>query len=218
MHINALADWLRAKLPWPIWNFFRKIANSVLGPLHFSLETGHLRSCLKSRAVDRKGEPLPWFVYPAIQFLLPKDFSQKLILEWGAGQSTFFWAKRASRVVSFEADRKWHSVLNRTKPANVSLFLVREDISDVNAHVGCELFDIIVVDGLDRYKCAERSLSLLAPNGAIIVDNAEGKIDFYGYPPGNSTQHCTSIFYQADCFLLKGDEPPLVTLSFWKIG
>src|SRR6266568_2845681 len=84
MHINALADWLRAKLPWPIWNFFRKIANSVLGPLHFSLETGHLRSCLKSRAVDRKGEPLPWFVYPAIQFLLPKDFSQKLILEGGA--------------------------------------------------------------------------------------------------------------------------------------
>ena len=238
MHINAVADWLRAKLPWPIWNFFRKIANSLLGPLHFSLETGHLRSCLKSRAVDRKGEPLPWFVYSAIQFLLPKNFSQKLILEWGAGQSTFFWAKRASKVVSFEADPKWYSVLNKSKPANVSLFLVREDISDADGHLQDELFDIIVVDGLDRFKCAKRSLKLLAPNGAIIVDNSEGnhgprpgygiidiyregglrRIDFYGYPPGNSTQQCTSIFCRADCFLLKGDENPLVTLSFWKIG
>ena len=33
------------------------MANSILGPIHFSLETGHLRSCLGSRAVDRKGDP-----------------------------------------------------------------------------------------------------------------------------------------------------------------
>ena len=78
MHLNTLADRLRAALPKPIWNLLRKSANAVLGPLHFSLETGHLRSCLKSRAVDRHGNPLPWFTYPAIQFLLPKDWRQRL--------------------------------------------------------------------------------------------------------------------------------------------
>src|SRR5437867_1026631 len=135
MHINTLADRLRAALPKPIWNVFRKTANAVLGPLHFSLETGHLRSCLKSRAVDRHGHPLPWFTYPAIQFLLLKDLAERRILEWGAGQSTLFWAKRAKEVLAFEADPAWFKTLSPLVPSNVSLHLVREDISDAEPHL-----------------------------------------------------------------------------------
>src|SRR2546426_573218 len=107
-----------------------------------------------------------------------------------------------------DRDRAWHKILSPLMPANVALHLVKEDISDAEPHLQSGPFDVIVVDGLDRYRCAERSLGLLAENGAILVDNAEGnhgprpgygyinlyreaglaRVDFYGYPPGNSTQ------------------------------
>ena len=123
-------------------------------------------------------------------------------------------------------------------PPNVFLYLVGEDVLDVDQYLNEESFDVVVVDGLDRFLCAKRSLSLLAPDGAIVVDNSEGnhgprkgygiidlyrdaglsRIDFYGYPPGNSTQQCTSIFYRDRCFLTRGDELPFVTLSLWKIA
>lgn len=188
--------------------------------------------------MDRHGEPLPWYTYPAIQFLLPKDFRGKRVLEWGAGQSTLFWAHRAKEVVAFESDARWCSTLMKHKPPNALIHLVNKDASNVESLLNGEPFDVIVVDGLDRWKCAERSLNLLTPDGAIIVDDAErncgpqpgygcidlyreaglSRLDFYGYSPGNTTQHCTSIFFRGGCFLIGGEENPQVTLSFWKIG
>lgn len=237
MHILALADKLRATLPRPIWEICRKAANSLLGPLHFSLETGHFWSCVRSRAVDRKGHPLPWYTYPAIQFLLPKDFSEKRVLEWGGGQSSLFWAERAKEVVVFESDRTWSSRLERHKRPNMSVHLVSKHASESGQLLTGQRFDIIVVDGLDRWLCAEISLNLLDPDGAIIVDDSEcncgpisgcgfidlyrraglSRIDFYGYSPGNSTQHCTSIFFKQECFLIRGGENPAISLSFWQI-
>lgn len=234
MRINLLADRVRASLPRGLWNVFRKIGNIILGPWFFSFETGYFQSACRSKAVDRHGNPLPWFVYPAIQFLLAKDFRQKTVLEWGAGQSTRWWAARSRRVVSFEGDRDWHAMLCQNKPANATIHLVKEDLSDAARLIGTELFDVIIVDGLDRYKCAELSLQLLAPGGAIIVDNAEGnhgprpgygilnlyreagfsRVDFYGYAPGNTIQHCTSLFYRGDCFVTRGEELPKVHLAF----
>lgn len=231
-----MADRLRSVLPRPIWEGVRKISNAVLGPLHFSLETGHLRSSLASRAMTRQGEPIPWFTYSAIQFLMMKRFSDRSILEWGAGQSTFFWARRAQSVVSLEADPAWFDKLKPNLPKNVSLHLVREDIADADSAILDQKFDLIICDGLDRYKCAERSVSLMKPRGGIIIDNSDGnqgprpgfgfidlyrqsgfsRVDFYGYPPGNTVQQSTSLLFKGECFLLDGDENPWAPLSFWE--
>lgn len=184
--------------------------------------------------MDGQGEPLPWYTYPAIQFLLLKDFSQRRVLEWGAGQSTLFWAKRAREVIAFEADKQWCDYLMNHLPPNAAIHQVNRDLA--HSPLGeDETFDVIVVDGLDRWKCAKWSVSLLADEGVIIVDDAErsvgpepgcriadlyretgfSRMDFYGYSPGNTTQHCTSIFFRESCFLNRGDENPEITLSFW---
>lgn len=235
MHINTLADKLRAVLPSPIWEALRKVSNAILGPIHFSIETGHLRSCFRSRAVDRHGNPLPWFTYPAIQFLLMKNFAGRSVLEWGAGQSTLFWAQRASSVTSMEEDPNWYSELLKKLPSNASLHLTKRDLSNADVVLKGRQFDIIVCDGLDRFLCAERSIPLLKSDGAIIIDNSDGnqgprpgfgfielyresglsRIDFYGYPPGNTVQQCTSIFFRNSCFLFSGTERPWPPLSFW---
>jgi hypothetical protein len=238
MHIHALANRLRAALPRPIWEITRRAANATLGPLHFSVETGHLRSSLLARAVDRHGEPLPWYTYPAIQFLLPKNFTGKRVLEWGAGQSTLFWAKRAREVVAFESDRRWHQRLAGRRLPNATIHRVDDGAAAAEASLAGQRFDIIAVDGLDRWSSAKASLGILAPDGAIILDDAErnpgpnlsgrgcidlyreaglSRVDFYGYSPGNTTQHCTSLFFRGGCFLMRGEREPEVTLSVWAI-
>lgn len=231
MHINSLADKLRKTLPKPLWEITRKITNSILGPLHFSLETGHLRSCLSSRAIDRHGNPLPWFTYSAIQFLLAKDFSDKNILEWGSGQSTYFWMTRAKWLVSVEDSLEWFLKINDSVSNNVVMVRTDTNLGNLPDIVSANSYDVIVCDGLDRSACALLSLDLLNTDGVIIIDNSDGlakevmkkyrdegysRIDFYGYPPGNTVQQCTSMFFKDSSFILRGDEYPLAQLTYWK--
>jgi hypothetical protein len=174
MNIHSIADCARKKTPPFIFNPLRKIVNAILGPICFSLSTGHIRSAFKSFAVDRRGNPLPWFSYPTIQLLLSSDFTDKRVLEWGAGQSTLFWAKRAHEVISFEHDRIWADSLRPKLPVNVKLHVIKENMSDYDSQFAPGKFDVIVVDGLDRYKGARFSLDLIKEDGVIIVDNSEG--------------------------------------------
>lgn len=241
MHINLLADKLRAALPAPIWNAFRKVSNAVLAPIHFSLETGHLRSSLASRAMTAGGDPIPWFTYPAVQFLMSKSNYIKAkgasVLEWGAGQSTLFWANIASRVVSMESDQTWAARVSARAPNNVEIHLVGSDASGAAKAIAGRKFDIVVCDGLDRWICARDSIGLVNEGGAVIIDNSDGnqgpragfgfielyrdagfsRVDFYGYPPGNTVQHCTSLLFRGDCFLLSGatGDAPRPPLSMW---
>ena len=69
----------------------RRIGTAFLTPLSFALNSGHFRSAFAEKALSRRGKAIPWFTYPAIDFLVAKDFSASSILEFGGGQSTKFW-------------------------------------------------------------------------------------------------------------------------------
>jgi hypothetical protein len=66
----------------------------------------HLQSAVRNAPVDAHGEPVPWYTYPAIDYLRQLDFSDKTVFEYGSGYSTLFWASAARRVVSVEEDEK----------------------------------------------------------------------------------------------------------------
>ena len=154
--------------------------------------------------------------------------SDKSVLEFGAGQSTLWWAGRAKSVVSFESDTDWYKDLLGKVPANVRLGLTNDEASDVVSQLAEERFDVIIVDGLDRLICAKMSLPFLNEGGAVILDNSEGywgrdgeypiieffrnhnfsRVDFYGYAPGVILPSCTSLFFKDSCFLLSGSESP----------
>ena len=57
--------------------------------------------------LDRNGNPIPWYTYPAIEYLSQFDYSRKTIFEFGCGNSSLFWASRAERVVSIEDNLQW---------------------------------------------------------------------------------------------------------------
>jgi hypothetical protein len=43
----------------------------------------HLRSAVKGQPVNARGEPVPWYTYPAIDYLRQLDFSDKTVFEYG---------------------------------------------------------------------------------------------------------------------------------------
>jgi len=208
---------------------------AVITPISFSYATGHFRSSVVHRPIDRHGKPVLWMTYPTIDFLERKDFTNKTVLEWGAGQSTLWWASRASRVVSFESDPGWFRLVSRNAPRNVRLHLIEDNLSTLPEGLHNQSFDIIVIDGLNRAACTEKSVPLLAPGGALILDDSQQpwsgpgsdryviidflrdsgfqRIDFFGYAPAVIRQHCTSLFFKGECFLLAGTEVPAVSSS-----
>ena len=70
-------------------------------------EFGIERSIDEKVCEDRDGNPIPWYTYPAIEYLAQFDYSDKKIFEYGCGNSSLFWAARAESVTSIEDNPEW---------------------------------------------------------------------------------------------------------------
>jgi hypothetical protein len=199
----------------------RSALTAVAAPFWHYYRLGHTRSSFANRAMDRRGRPLPWYSYPCIEFLQRRDFSDRRVLEFGAGQSTLWWASVAREVVAIETDPRWFAQLKAACPANAEVHLVRGD--DANAVRDIPVagpFDVIVIDGLKREEMIDLAVARLAPAGAIIADDADGygfferfrgrgfrRVDFYGAAPGIIRPRVTSLFFRDGCFLFDDTHP-----------
>ena len=174
---------------------------------------GQYNSVRKNSSIDEAGNPVPWYTYPAIEYIKQFDYSDKTVFEWGSGNSTLFWASRSKEVISVEHNRKWFEKINSTKPGN-SRIILAEDNEYTNAisNQG-KKFDVIVIDGYMGYgreNCARLAPGLLKENGLLILDNSDwnaescrmlreagfNQVDFCGFSPINSYTLCTSLFFK----------------------
>jgi len=222
---------LKTILPPSVSRLMRAIATAFLTPIYFSSRSGHFISSLQSRSMDKKGLPIPWYTYPAVEFLYTKNFSQRSVLEFGAGQSTLWWAKNAKDVTSFEEDKNWYEIVKTKMPKNVRLIYCSDLMLEMfHDQIAQELFDIIIIDGFDRLEATKKARHNLKGDGIIIVDNAEGywgengtypiidlltsegmlRVDFYGHSPANITVSCTSIFFRTENWCFLQDSPPTI--------
>lgn len=228
MSIQRTFSLLKRCLPTPLTNIVRSAITAGLTPFFHYYRSGHFRSSFAMRAVDRYGRPLPWYTYPCIEFLKRQSFTGRHILEFGAGQSTYWWASVAASVIALDANEKWFKEVQRGAPSNVILHFVSSpdaetcasNVRKIMAGYTERLFDVIVIDGLYRAEMIQIAISLLARDGAIICDNSEGygifegfqgkgfqRVDFYGAAPGVVLCACTSIFFDNRCFLLDNSQP-----------
>ena len=83
-----------------------------------AIDIGQYQSIKKKIPIDKEGNPIPWYTYSMIEYLKRFDFSNKSVFEWGCGNSSFFWAKRAEEVISIEDDKKWFDIMNKSKLSN----------------------------------------------------------------------------------------------------
>jgi methyltransferase family protein len=173
----------------------------------------HFRSVVTQQAIDADGKPVPWYTYPAIEFLSQLDFSEKTVFEYGSGMSTLFWAGRAQRVVSVEDDEQWHGIVAAQLPGNASVRLESDLSKFPDAIPAGEQFDVIVVDGpargRTRLKCCRVALGALREGGLIILDNSDWlpessrllresgllEVDMTGFAPICGHVQTTSLYF-----------------------
>jgi len=144
-----------------------------------SLEFGQYRTIQRHECVDKDGQAIPWFTYPAIEYIKQLSFKDKTVFEYGSGYSTVFWAGRCRKLVSVEDDPEWHHRIGEWLPDSVEYILAKTKEEYVNAIGKYPAgFDVIVIDGKYRHECAAKARLCLRSDGFIIVDNAEryGKI------------------------------------------
>jgi hypothetical protein len=178
-------------------------------------EVGWFESFRQGRSVDREGGPLPWITYGAMHFLARRVRREQAVFEYGSGASTLWWAGRVRRLVTCEHDPAWADALAARLPGNVEL--VRRPLEAGGAYARAVAaypcaFDIVVVDGRDRVRCAQAAPEGLASGGVIVWDDTERdqyrpgiewleargfrRIEFVGLAPGKNLRSETSIFYR----------------------
>lgn len=125
---------------------------------------------------DEDGNVNPWWGKTIIDLVVKKLNKDMRVFEWGMGNSTLFWSQYVGEVVSIESDLYWYKKMSEIIPRNVRAQYCElkyggeycQKIIDEQ-----EKFDIILIDGRDRVRCAINSLEKLKENGIIIWDNTD---------------------------------------------
>ena len=91
--------------------------------LILSKKYGQYHSIKHWKCVDGSGDPIPWYNYPATEYLGNMDFSARSVFEFGSGYSTLWWSHGAKTVISVEHDQAWYSNL----PMNTKTLLRQEE-------------------------------------------------------------------------------------------
>lgn len=175
---------------------------------------------------DKHGNPIPWYTYPSIEYLNNLDFSNKSVFEFGSGNSSLYWAKKSKRVVSVEHNKKWFAKVNENRLTNHKLVLCEnESLYCEQIKKEQEKFDLIIIDGVERAKCAQSISSNLNHESGfmIILDNSDWypntaryikdtfdliQIDFHGFTPINAYTSTTSIFLSRNASFKSVNQQP----------
>jgi hypothetical protein len=172
---------------------------------------GYGTAFLRGEAVDRNGNPIPWFTYPCVEYLKQLDLRDKSAFEWGSGNSTLFLASRCKDVTSVEHNEVYYKKISRLN--NVNIFLKTDPYDYVHAIANCnKQFDIIVIDGQKRLACAQLAIKYLQKGGFIVLDNSDRyfetarflagqnliQVDFSGFGALWNHTWVTSLFFDRD--------------------
>ncbi|SRR5260221_819247 len=167
--------------------------------------------------VDQNNNPIPWVTYSFIDFIQERLNRKQTVFEFGSGNSTYYYAKHAGKVVSVEHDKDWFDKIIRSKPENAEMIFceLERDGSYCRTPINLKRkFDIIIVDGRDRVNCCIQAIDALSDDGIIVLDDSERKqykegidflvkngfkhLSFSGISPGLFYNKSTSVFYKTN--------------------
>lgn len=86
---------------------FRALANQLRNFKILGFGYGQLASIWKQKSEFSDGEEIPWYTYPAIEYLSHLDLSGLRVFEYGSGNSTIWWGRRSNFVQAVEDNSLW---------------------------------------------------------------------------------------------------------------
>jgi len=191
---------------------------------------GQYKSIKNSSSINEKGEPIPWYTYPAIEFLNQFDFSTEKVFEYGSGSSSLYWSEKCLSLISIEHDQDWFNKIKNNIKSNQKLFLRKnkdEYVQSINEFES--EFDILIIDGVYRQDCAKEVKNKLnRESGIVILDNSDWyagtaeflrdsmdmiQVDFHGFGPINDYTWTTSIFFTRKIIMNPKNKQPSYSLS-----
>lgn len=125
---------------------------------------GQWPSIRNRNSVDGNYYPIPWYTYPAIEFLSHLDLRSFSLFEYGSGNSTLWWSKYVKKLVAIEDDKDWHKKIKDSLSVDINnynnvTYYFEENSSDYVLKANNN-FDIFIVDGNYRMQCLEHLVSL----------------------------------------------------------
>ena len=180
-----------------------------------AFDYGQLKTIKSGCCIDKNNQKIPWYTYPAVEYLQSLDLTGRSVLEYGCGNSSFFWSRKAGKVVSVEHDRVWYEKILPTLESNMQLIFSADGPGYENpAEISGKKFDVIIIDANRRPECAhvvDRYLDQQHPEGfMIILDNSDWfkntadylrqkfdmiQVDFHGFGPINNHTWTTSVLF-----------------------
>lgn len=150
----------------------------------------YLRPWIRDRlpGADPIGRGLPWISYPAIGRLEGLLEPGMKVFEWGGGGSTIFLARSGCRVTCVESSEFWcdriRERLDQLHPHQRETVDLRFQPADpIERPEGLDAYvdevsrggpwDLILVDGWERARCARAGAGALRPGGLLLFDNAD---------------------------------------------
>ena len=204
--INVLFDLIKNK----------KILSALLSLKHsgYLFDIGWFNAFLRKESVGKNNEPIPWVTYPFIDFIIPRLNKNFTIFEYGAGNSTLFYAKYVKRIIAVEHNRDWLEKIKKILPENAEI-IFKDDKTSLYEESVAETkdnYDIIIIDAQKRIECMKYSIENLNEAGVIILDDSDRieycevfqimtkngfrHLDFWGISPGYLNRKATTVFYK----------------------
>lgn len=134
----------------------------------------------RTLASDPLSLRLPWLSFALIDLLEPMIGEKTHAFEFGGGGSTAWLADRGATVTTVEHDAAWLQRLHDELGENPRVRLefrstdngFESYIRSVDS-VDDESLDLIIVDGRERLRCFERSVSKIRPGGCLVLDDID---------------------------------------------
>ena len=156
--------------PWSLARFLPKA--------HWT--PGYVVSRIGRAWYERRNPDAPWLSPGMISFLSDWLRPSDVVVEFGSGRSTIWFARRVARVVSCEHDAQWHGAVSerirRQNLANVEYHLPQGELTPESylapvVALAPGSVDVVLIDGSFRDRCATWAVRGVRPGGAILIDN-----------------------------------------------
>jgi len=124
---------------------------------NFFHTSGWLNSLGCNRPINEENKPIPWFTYPAIEFLDDIVDKNWKVFEWGSGNSTLWWASKVKKIIAIEDNQEWFMEVKNQLPQNSEIFYRthNEYFDSILMYPDCS-FDAIVIDGSYRNEASKK--------------------------------------------------------------